>query len=436
MAQQTRTKGEARRKLRAFFLRKMPKCLWRPTFRLVYWLFIYDGKRPAFDYSKSATTGFIAVFGTFTTISMAYGFSNIGIDSTEDSLRYWVFGVGSLVLISIGFQVLREQALARRTKKAEAKAQKAQRDLSKKQQAVKTQTENLTTLLKSMPPAQALSTFTESFHSILFNWRFRPRLASNATPLEKDLAIDFFQENIRYSLNAIAQLLIHYEHKPLDTECSAYLSEYVSLKDVENDSDFEERVKQKIRFVDDRNNPFRGLTGVLHVNPAMSARAKRGQPEESAGSPDPQITDEFFLPVADCTDEDEKALSSRAIPIGPRAFRFGQTLYESVPSEITQSEAWRWNVTPKVAKEIVDYFEGLEHGRAGSAVAQRLDWQVQSDEGKKADPSEWPRMGVVTILTELPTDLDNSVISAYWDLVQPIVELQKDMLLEIVKLRA
>lgn len=354
---------------------------------------------------------------------MAYGFSTIGIKSTDESLRYWLGGVAPMVLISIGFQVLREQALAKRTREAQRKAQKAQRDLSRKQQAVKIQTENLTNLLKSMPPAQALSTFTESFHSILFNWRFRPRLDSNATPLEKDLAIDFFQKNIRYSLNAIAQLLIHYEHKPLDTECSAYLSEYVSLKDLEKNPAFETRVRNGIRFVDDRNDPFRGLTGVLHVNPKMSARAKRGQPEESAGSPDPQITDEFFLPVADCSDEDEKALSSRAIPIGPRAFRFGQTLYESVPSEITQTEAWRWNVTPKVAKEIVDYFEGLEHGRAGSAVAQRLDWQVQSDEGK-ADPSEWPRMGVVTILTELPTDLDNSVISAYWDLVQPIVELQ------------
>jgi len=340
------------------------------------------------------------------------------------------------VVISIGFQVLREQALSRRTQKAEGKAQKAQRDLAKKQQSVKKQTESLASILKTMPPAQALSTFTESFNATLFNWRFRPQVRSNASPGEKDDAIDFFQENIRYSLNAIAQLLIHYEHKPLDTECSAYLSEFISLNDIGKNKALEHRVRTKIKFVDDRSDPFRGLVGVLHVNPTMSARAKPGQPEESAGAADPLITDEFFLPVADCSDEDEKALSSRAIPIGPKAFQFGQTLYESVPSEITQNQAWRWNVTPKVTKEIIAYFEGLEHGRAGSAVAQRLDWEVKSSDGNKADPSKWPKMGVVTIMTELPTDLDNAVVSSYWDLVQPIVELQKDMLLEIVRLRA
>jgi hypothetical protein len=144
------------------------------------------------DYSKTATTGFIAVFGTFTTISMAFGFSKVGFGWTRDILDYWLFGVGGLVVISIGFQVLREQALSRRTQKAEGKAQKAQRDLAKKQQSVKKQTESLASILKTMPPAQALSTFTESFNATLFNWRFRPQVRSNASPGEKDDAIDFF----------------------------------------------------------------------------------------------------------------------------------------------------------------------------------------------------------------------------------------------------
>jgi len=81
-------KGNSRRKLRSFCLEHLHKCIWRPTFKTLYWFLIWDGKRPALDYSKTATTGFIAVFGTFTTISMAFGFSKVGFGWTRDILDY------------------------------------------------------------------------------------------------------------------------------------------------------------------------------------------------------------------------------------------------------------------------------------------------------------------------------------------------------------
>lgn len=85
---------------------------------------------------------------------------------------------------------------------------------------------------------------------------------------------------------------------------------------------------------------------------------------------------------------------------------------------------------------MLEYVDGSEHGRIGSAAAYRLLWEVQSSEGEPLDASQFPKLGVLTIFTESPADMDGSVVSAYWDLVRPILELQKEMLLTIVELRA
>lgn len=395
-----------------------------------FWAWISNSKnrQPLGVYSGTAPVACIAFFGTITTFGMAYGFSTYSFDFTSEAIRHWGV-VLCLVLISIGLQVLREQALEDRTEKAEEESKRAQEDLASKQQ-------DLISLLKTMPPAHALSTFTESYKATLFQWRFRPVTDSSSSTAEKEKAIEFIQRNIRFSLNAAAQLFLHYEHKPLNTKCSAHLTEYITVNDITDSPQLMARVKAGIRFIDDDRDPLRGLKGVLHVDPAMSAFAKPGMEQSDAREPDPKLKEEIFLPVADCDDEDPDSTRSRAIPIAPRAFRFGQVIYKDVEYQITHEASKNWNVTQNVIDKVLEYVAGTEHGRIGSAAAYRLLWEYQSREGERVDLSQFAELGVLTIFTETPANMSEDVVSAYWDLVRPIIELQKEQLLAIMDLRS
>lgn len=394
-----------------------------------HWISVPANRQHTLDYSGEGAVFAVAILGTLSTIAMANAIGRYGFElQTEIALQAWGVVLG-LIVASIGFQVLREQALQQRMEQAERESKQAQDDLAEKQK-------DLIKLLKTMPPAHALSTFTESYRSTLFQWRYRPTPDQDSSREDKDLAIAFLEKNIRASLNAIAQLFLHYEHKPLDTKCSAHLAEYIDISDIEEDKALEARVIEGIRFVDDLRDPFRGLHGVLHVNPKLSSFAEPQLSAIRAGDPDPKLTEEMFLPVPDCDDEPEDSTRSRALPIGPRAFRFGAAVYEDVNNQITREASKNWNTTQKVIQEVLEYVDGSEHGRIGSAAAYRLLWEVQSSEGEPLDASQFPKLGVLTIFTESPADMDGSVVSAYWDLVRPILELQKEMLLTIVELRA
>jgi Skp family chaperone for outer membrane proteins len=435
------------------------------------WFTNKENRKPCADYSGTLSVAIIGLLGIVTTFFMADGFSNYGFDLKGEAGVHW-FKVGCLVLISIGFQVLREQALKARTEAAELKSTRTQAEYERRQTEIAqkqtslnnltwalsaSQTElnerqgeltksqkELTAIIKTMPPAHALSTFTESYRHTLFQWRFRPKVNSDSSREEKDIAIRFLEKNIRFSLNAVAQLFLHYEHKPLDTKCSAHLTEYIPISDVvgdpqrekEGDKALERRIRAGIRFIDDKRYPFQGLKGVLHINPALSSYAEPKIKEGNIGAPDPKLTAEMFLPVPDCDDEKDDSPRSRALPIAPRAFRFGQVVYEDVQSQISKDASHNWNVTQNVVQEVLNYVDGAENGKIGSAAGYRLLWEVQSDEGERADPSNWPRIGVLTIFTESRAKMDESGVSAYFDLVRPILELQKEMLLTIVGLRA
>jgi hypothetical protein len=411
---------------------RKPKLLFGFIAGVFNWLAYSEKRQPWKFYADTGTVGAIAFFGTVSTFAMAYGFSEYKFDFTEAAIRYWLV-VLALVFVSIGLQVMREKALKRKTDLAEEKYLDAQRSLIAK-------TNNLDRVLRTMPPPHALSTFTESYKATLFQWRFRKVADRNSPQAKKDEAIAFYERTIRFSLNAVAQLFLHYEHKPLDTKCSAHLSRFVTMRDLRKNKALRDRVKREILFVDDRRRPLQGLKGILHIDPALSTYAAPGMEtqdkKEVGAEQDPKLTDDLFLPVPDCDDEDPNSPRSRAIPIAPRAFQFGQVIYDRVRDQITKDASENWNVTPKVIDEVLAYIEGQGQGDIGSAVAFRLLWEYQGKEGESPDLSKFAKLGVLTIMTEAQANMSEDVVDAYYDLIRPIVELQKELLLAIMELRS
>lgn len=434
------------------------------------WVTTPEARKPVTDYSSATTVAVIGILAIVTTFTMAYGFNKYGFRPEFTAGLHWL-KVICLVVSAIGFQVLREKAIKERTDTAEQNLKRIQDDYYQKQAEIaekqtelnkltwalserqKELTENqsdliqsqreLVKIIKTMPPAHALSTFTESFRYTLFQYRYRQRIDENSTEVDVENAIAYLQQTIRFSLNAVAQLFLHYEHKPLDTKCSAHLALFIDKADIlgdperniEKNEQLAERVRKGIRFVDDRKDPLRGLDGVLHVDPALSACAEPRMDPKRVSAPDPKLVNEVFLPIPNCDNEHPDSPRSRSIPIAPRAFRFGQVIYDNVATKITRDASKNWNVTQDVIDEVESYFQGTEHGPIGSAVGYRLLWEVQGEEGERADPSKFPKLGVLTIFTATPANIDESVLNAYWELVRPILELQKQMILAIVDMR-
>lgn len=401
-------------------------------------LLSYD-KEPWFDYTRVIWLGVIYLLGLSVTVLLAYIFSF----RESINLPHFAGITLGVIFLSLAFQTLRESGLAKRTEDAETlSAQKQEEyeakigEMANKQlelnalaKELNQSQQDLSQLLKTMPPPHALSSFTESFNFVLQLWR--SRAPEPKTVAEAKATLQQYEEWVRICLNAIARLFLQYEHKPITSKCSAHFAQYFPMEDLNADPDLLRRALEGLRFVDYPKKPMNGLDGVLCINPAFSAFSE--PKNQTSRNPDPQLKEEFFLPIPE--DDGDVGGRSRFLPIAPQALKHGLVSIPDVAEGITKEAAENWNVTTNVMEDVLAYFRGGEHGRMGSVVGYRLIWDDSDPEAP--DPAEVGiKLGVLTLFTETRNSKDGAVLTSFFDLVRPIVEMTKTFVVGTMEIRA
>ncbi|RUT76992.1 hypothetical protein EHM94_18370 [Marinobacter sp. NP-6] len=282
---------------------------------------------------------------------------------------------------------------------------------------------DLTDLLNNMPPVQAMHTFTNSYVSTVEYWRAiniegLPTTESGFSKRIKDLS-----DGVLMCLDGLARLYIQYEHKPLSTACYAHWLQFWSMADLDADSDLKKLASEKLRFVDNPEDPFYDLEGVLHINPSMTVVANQkimDHPEHDDSAV------ECFLPVPRKRDCDKKLNQTRFLPVAPLAFDEGTVIYSNVDTQITSETLKNRNVNQQVLTDALKYFH--DEQKIGSIVGYRLLYTAQARESLP--------LGVIAIFTRNTHSKDgDAVVESYLTVCRPLLEMQADFVCDIILAR-
>lgn len=355
-----------------------------------------------------------------------------------------------MVIIGVCLQVLREECISYRAREVEAEAARVQQEYQQKQDALnekqeaiaQTQAElnklqrtsnkrqkELEKVLKTMPPAHTLSNLVEKYRYIHFWLRNRQPVDSGASPETIRAARDDLDEMFRLSLHSIANLYIDYDHLPVGTKCSANFATFIPMGELtlEKNKGLKDYVAERIRFVEHPNDPLFGLEGVLQFTPQLSAFAKDRMDDGHRYAQDPNFSEEFFLPVP--IEDDMENGHYKSLPIAPLAYRVGLVNVPDIRSRLSRKALRSLNVNRRVIDEVTEFLRKDEYGRLGSGLGIRLLLDDLIDDlGKDKDPANLLVLGVITIVTESPANLEGRALQSYIDLIRPILELQKDLL--------
>lgn len=282
---------------------------------------------------------------------------------------------------------------------------------------------DLTRLLNTMPPAYAMDVFTESYMDAL---RLRRSIPSDPpdTIFELKRHLSDLTKGVHICLDALARLYVQYEHKPLATACFAHWLQFWSMDDFKDDPEMMQRVLDHLDFVDNPDDPLYGLAGVLHVDPEMTAEVNQ---ERKAEPQNDSNAKELFLPVPAHRPSDDGTSRKRFLPVGPLAFDEGAINYSNVKEQITESTMRQWNVSPEVVDKVLQYFH--EEQAIGSIIGYRLVYKDLTSE----KPEDGFPLGVLVIFTKTADSKDgDGVISSYFTLCRPLLELQKDLIFDLI----
>ncbi|OUS44661.1 hypothetical protein BE221DRAFT_148606 [Ostreococcus tauri] len=288
----------------------------------------------------------------------------------------------------------------------------------------------LTHLLNTMPPADALRTFSHSYMAGLISLRgIRGKLCEvddeNVAELEK--LIKKLRDTVRVCLNGASRLYLQYEHKPLTTEVYGHWLQFYSMNDLNRDPTFKEYVRERLDYTDRDDDPFYMLEGVLHVDPEMTVAVKAGQDDASLRD---ENAEEVFLPIPKIDPENPGDAQERAIEIAPKAFLCGHRIFPSVRNQLTLEQMKLWKVGQQVVKKAEDYFHRDQ--KIGSAIAVRVTYDYDKT---KSQGSGLP-LGVTVIYTQDDYTKDGKgAILAYMNICRPIFEVQTEAIFDMVLLR-
>lgn len=297
---------------------------------------------------------------------------------------------------------------------------KAQNKLNSLIGEVNVRQKELTNLLNTMPPAQAMTNFKNSYlrAKIFYRSTILRERPDNIPDLEK--REESLREGIRMCMNALARLYVQYEHKPLTDACFAHWVRFYSIEDLESAPELLSRAQKRNPYTDFPDDPLRDLEGVLHVDPDMAIKVSRDG--DDAATRDENV-EEIFLPFPTNKGGFEGTRESRCIPIAPRAFEIGVLSYPDVRTSITRQSAKDWSVNQQVVTKVIDYFHNQQN--IGSALGYRLSYQI-------SDTQRMP-LGVVIIFTRNSHSKDGDAVTrAYLDICSPFLEMQTDFAFDMV----
>lgn len=282
--------------------------------------------------------------------------------------------------------------------------------------------DDLTKLLATMPPPHAMETFILSYSETLdLKRNLGSYIPEDAEGLEQRLK--YLKTGVLMCLHGLARLYVQYEHKPRSTTCYAHWLEYRGMADLDADDGLKQAVRDKIQFVENKDDPLYGLAGVLHVNPEMTVQVGRTQAEPKA---DENVT-EMYLPFPEVRKSDAASTKTRFLPVAPLAFHLGQVDYNNVSQQITKDSLRNeWNISSEVMDEVLEFFG--TRGSVGSVVGYKLSLNIEGDT---------EHLGVLVVFSKSEDSKDGkAAIDAYLNLCRPLIELKKEFISDMVLVRA
>lgn len=290
--------------------------------------------------------------------------------------------------------------------------------------------DKLTHLLNTMPPSDALRTFSHSYITGLMSLRGvrGDRLDVDDEDVDGlNKLIERLRDTVRVCLNGASRLYLQYEHKPLTTAVYGHWLQFYSIADLKDDPELEKRVRKLIAYTDRVDDPLYKLEGVLHLDPDLTVAVKAGKDDASLRD---ESVQELFLPIPKIDPLNPGDAQSRAIEIAPKAFLCGHRMFSSVREQLTPEYMKSWNVNQHVVQKVQDYFH--KDQRIGSAIAIRVSYD---NDVKQSEGSGLP-LGVTVIYTQDDHTKDGrGAILAYMNICRPIFEVQTEAIFDMVLLK-
>lgn len=365
--------------------------------------------RPLFDYSAAWVTWLLAILNITFALLVGRGFST----NTQTSLYYWSIACG---LAALSFLLYLLQGKQLRIVDTENK---------QIQSAIRQQQKELTRSLQDMPPANAYRTYIMTYLDVLDSLRFVQEEKS------KDPAalVKSYERMIRGCLTGVARLFADFKHRGVSLSASANFAYFIHHKDWERDHTLRARIEEKIRFVSEKHAPLRGLQGVLHIDPKLSAYTSPHTEEGDDHEPNHKLSDkEMYLPVIETTHYSDNEVRTRTIPIAPQAFYLGKFFVSRISELCSKDYLQTLNILPSLSEEIRKHFSQEAQNDMGSVLSLRLVWNTRAENEEKRIS-----LGVLTIYTESDSQFDGHMVESYIDMIQPLLELQKEILVELLK---
>lgn len=346
---------------------------------------------------------------------LAYGLRSPDFFSTWDG---WMLIVGAAICYG-GLKLMQHDLDGRK-----------QKQLNELVANVSESQDKLTHLLNTMPPSDALRTFSHSYITGLMSLRGvrGDRLDVDDEDVDElGKLVKRLRDTIRVCLNGASRLYLQYEHKPLTTAVYGHWLQFYSMADLKDDPELLERVRRLIDYTDREDDPFYMLEGVLHVDPDLTVAVKAGKDDANLRD---ESVQEVFLPIPKIDPENPGDAQSRAIEIAPKAFLCGHRIFSSIRDQLTPAHMEGWNVNQNVIRKVQDYFH--KDQRIGSAIAIRVSYD---NDVKQSEGSGLP-LGVTVIYTRDDYTKDGKgAILAYMNICRPIFEVQTEAIFDMVLLK-
>lgn len=364
---------------------------------------------PLFDYSAAWVTWFIAILNIMFALLVGRGVNT----DTQPSLYYWSFVCGLAVLSFLLYLLQGKQLRIA--------------DIENKQIqfAIRQQQKELTRSLQDMPPANAYRTYIMTYLYVLDSLR----LAQESKNEDPAALVKRYERMIRGCLTGVARLFADFKHRGVSLSASANFAYLVHHKDWERDQTLRDRVEEKIRFVSEKHAPLRGLHGALHIDPELSAYTSPHEEEGDDHEPNHKLLDkEMYLPIIETTHYNDSEVRARTIPIAPQAFYLGKFFVSRISELCSEEYLQTLDILPSLSKEICEHFSQEAQNDMGSVLSLRLVWNTRAKSKEKR-----VTLGVLTIYTESDSQFDRHMVESYIDMIQPLLELQMEILVELVK---